>query len=134
MRDGRTREQKEAEREKPVQGLGARCTATLVVLTGNQQGTDYVLDAASTVLGRGPGVDIEFDDETMSREHACVEFGDEGLRVRDLGSLNGIRINGRTTNSGELAHGDRLELGELTLQLLLEERKREPRTYVVEDD
>lgn len=134
MRDGRTRKQREVERGGPDTGFASKWKATLVVLTGLRQGTDYELDAPSTVVGRGPGADLEFDDETMSRQHACLELTGDGLRVRDLGSLNGIRINGRTTNAGDLSHGDRLEIGELTLQLLLEERKREPRTYVVAED
>jgi len=106
---------------------------SLVVLSGRLQGTDYPIERASTVVGRGPGVDLAFDDETLSRQHASIEFADGGLRLRDLGSLNGVCINGGVVKSGELEHGDRFQLGDLAFQLILEKRSRAPKIHYIED-
>jgi serine/threonine protein kinase len=55
-------------------------------LSGRLQGTDYRIERASTVVGRGPGVDLAFDDETLSRQHASLEFANCGYEVeREIG-------------------------------------------------
>jgi pSer/pThr/pTyr-binding forkhead associated (FHA) protein len=105
----------------------------VVILSGRLQGTDYAIERARTVIGRGPGVDLAFDDETLSRQHASIEFADGGLRLRDLGSLNGVCINSGAVKSGELKHGDRFQLGDLAFQLILEKRLRTPKTHYIED-
>lgn len=134
MRDGYTRESREsASGRTSFADFIETWNPSLVVLSGGLQGTDYPIERASTVLGRGPDVDLAFDDETLSRQHASIEFADGGLRLRDLGSLNGVCINGGVVKSGELKHGDRFQLGDLTFQLILEKRSRTPKTHYIED-
>ena len=111
----------------------ARCRSSLVMVTGGAAGNEYPIERPRVSLGRGPGVDLEFNDGAMSREHCVIEFAGEGFRVRDLGSTNGTRVNSGSVQSADLKNGDRLELGEHVFQLVLEERPREPRTYVVPD-
>jgi len=78
------------------------------------------LDASVAVLGRDPGCDIVLNDTKCSRRHAVVEDGPEGLVVRDTGSANGIRVNGRRVERVALQPGDSLRLGDVTLKLLPE--------------
>jgi pSer/pThr/pTyr-binding forkhead associated (FHA) protein len=134
MRDGYTRESlKSSSSRTSFEDFIEAWSPSLVVLSGGLQGTDYPIERTSTVVGRGPGVDLALDDETLSRQHASIEFADGGLRLRDLGSLNGVCINGSVAKSGELKHGDRFQLGDLAFQLILEERPRAPKTHYVED-
>jgi len=133
MRDGRT-----VKRAAPLRGgfeeFFARYEPTLVVTRGHSAGAEHLLDRAKLVLGRGPGVDVAFDDDEMSSQHAAIEFSGEGLRICDLGSTNGTFVNGKPVHARDLAAGDRIELGRHGLQLRLEERQREPRVYLMPDD
>jgi pSer/pThr/pTyr-binding forkhead associated (FHA) protein len=134
MRDGRTRKVTVPAKTDGAEAFLARHRVTLVVLAGDAAGTEYELSRARTILGRGPGVDIAIADSTMSRQHAAFEIATDGVHARDLGSTNGIRVNGESVDATSLAHGDRLEIGGQQLRFLLEEREREPRTYVVDVD
>ena len=102
----------------------ARKRAILVVLAGPSAGTEYELCSESIVLGRGPGADVVFDDGSMSRQHAALELMVDGYRVRDMGSTNGIEVNGASIPASDLKHGDKISMGEHVLQYVLEERTR----------
>ena len=110
-----------------------RHRAALVVISGNDPGSEFELDQAKLSLGRGPGVDLAFEDSSMSREHAVFEYADGGFRVRDLGSTNGTHLNDAPVQTGDLSHGDRLRLGEHVFQFLLEDITPSPQTYVLTD-
>lgn len=132
MRDGRTRKSLEpSSGPTPFSEFVQTWNVSLVVLNGAMQGTDYAIEQPNTVMGRGPDVDLAFADDTLSRQHARLEFADGGLRLRDLGSLNGSRINGGEILTGDLKHGDRFQLGDLQFQLVFEERPRVPKTHHV---
>ncbi len=134
MRDGRTVERITRKPGADLAAFLARFDATLVVVRGFVAGDEHALDRPKLVLGRGPGVDLAFDDAEMSCQHAAIEWSGEGFRVCDLGSTNGTLVNGKRVQAHELAPGDRLELGRHVLQLRLEERAPEPRVYCVPDD
>jgi pSer/pThr/pTyr-binding forkhead associated (FHA) protein len=135
MRDGRTRKSIENQVGRtPYSEFFNSFDASLVVLTGNLQGSDFPIEQATTVLGRGPGADLELTCETLSRKHACLDFADGGLRLRDLGSLNGVRINGDLVDQVDLDHGDKFQIGDLVLQLVLEPRSPVPKTHYIAED
>jgi pSer/pThr/pTyr-binding forkhead associated (FHA) protein len=76
-------------------------------------GPDIVVNADLIVVGRDPGCDARIDSLRVSRMHCClIEVGGVVL-VRDLGSTNGIRINGRRRQSGRLRPGDELSVAHL---------------------
>lgn len=105
--------------------------ATIVQVSGGAAGSEYELDRARITLGRGPDTDLVFDDTAMSREHAALELGDDGYRVVDLGSTNGVLVNGAQVSTADLKHGDRLQLGDHVFQYVLEERESSPREFEV---
>ena len=111
-----------------------RWRGALVIVAGGPEGTEHELDQPKLSVGRGPGVDLAFDDSAMSREHAVLEFAEDSFRIRDLGSTNGTLLNGDDVKSRALSHGDRLQLGEHVFQFVLEKRERQPRTYVIPED
>jgi pSer/pThr/pTyr-binding forkhead associated (FHA) protein len=133
MRDGRTRKQ-EGRREGGLDSFLERHEATLVVVRGAAPGKEHDLDGPKLVIGRGPDVDLPFEDEEMSSHHAAIEWSGSGFRVCDLGSTNGTFVNGARVQARDLAHGDRLQLGRHLLQLRLEARRSQPKVYAIQDD
>jgi pSer/pThr/pTyr-binding forkhead associated (FHA) protein len=122
MRDGLTRKLAASDRNAGFTRFLAEVRASLVVLEGGVVGAEHEIERPSTLLGRGPEVDLAFADPAMSKEHACLEWSDGSLRLRDLGSMNGVSLNGAP-----------VQLGEHVFQLVLEQRRREPRAYVLPD-
>lgn len=88
----------------------------LVVLTGAAAGARHALAPAQTV-GRGRAATIVLPDATASRVHARLTLGTDGLRVQDLGSKNGVRVNGVRIERRPfpLRVGDELTVGETSL-------------------
>lgn len=111
-------------------GFLAKHRVSLVVIGGGPEGMEHELDAPKVVIGRGPGADLTFADDAMSRTHVCFEAGATGFGVRDLGSTNGMRINGESTQAAALEHGDRLQIGEHVFQYIVEARES-TRTYLL---
>jgi pSer/pThr/pTyr-binding forkhead associated (FHA) protein len=134
MRDGLTRKLATRERNDGFEVFLAEFRASLVVAQGPAAGMEYEVERPRTTLGRGPGVDLSFADASMSKVHAELEWSAGRLRLRDLGSMNGVRVNGAPVQVSDLKHGDRFELGEHVFQLVLEPREREPRTYLLPDE
>lgn len=129
MRDGMT-----AKLERPAAGRSfddfrQGFEARLVLLNSDEAGREYPVETERVTLGRGPGVDLAFDDAAMSRQHAALVFENGAFRLSDLGSTNGLEVNGRQIDEREVGHGDRFSLGALDFQLVVEERESEPDVY-----
>ena len=71
----------------------------------------HELTAAQISVGRTEESDIWIDDPSVSVRHA--EFALVGGRytLRDLGSTNGIRVNGKAVSEAQLNPGDRVRFG-----------------------
>jgi hypothetical protein len=63
------------------------------------------------LIGRAARCDVVLDDQTVSRRHALLLFRDGGWIVRDMGSKNGVTVNGTKVGRCRLDPGDRLALG-----------------------
>ncbi|MFN7989557.1 MAG: sigma 54-interacting transcriptional regulator [Thermoanaerobaculia bacterium] len=87
----------------------------LVIVAGPSRGVEVALEAGEVVLGRDSACGVCLPDATLSRRHAVLSSTPEGWRLRDLGSLNGLRVNGLSTAEHFLAPGDRIELGSSVL-------------------
>ena len=61
-------------------------------------------------MGRHPSCDARLDSLRVSRHHCCISHEDGELFVRDLGSTNGVRINGERVKLGRLRMGDELSI------------------------
>jgi len=100
----------------------ARHRAVLVILGGAARGMELEIDRARVTLGRGPGVDFAFDDATMSREHAALEFVGGGFRIRDLASTNGTQVNDVHVALLDLKGGEHIQAGDHTFQFQVDSR------------
>jgi hypothetical protein len=68
--------------------------------------------AGGGTIGRSHDCDIVVEDLGVSRRHARVRPSGEGWTVEDLGSTNGLRVNGKGVRGTRLLRaGDRVELG-----------------------
>lgn len=110
----------------------ARHHAAIVVLAGPRRGSELPLHRPRVVIGRAMEADLVFQDETVSREHAAIAFRGGSFVVEDLGSSNGTWVNGEQVAVQALRHGDRIKLGHLELQVLIEVREPTPHTHVLE--
>lgn len=66
----------------------------------------------ATIIGRGVDCQVALDDPLVSRRHARIVVGSDRALVEDLGSRNGVSLNGtRVQGLTQLADGDRLRVG-----------------------
>jgi len=106
-------------------------TASMVILTGPRAGAAFSLAKPRTIVGRGPGVDVAFEDPAMSRQHLALEIREGRFHVRDLDSTNGVMLNGRIVTAAELKHGDRLKAGDHEMELIVDDPRPARHTYVL---
>jgi pSer/pThr/pTyr-binding forkhead associated (FHA) protein len=66
------------------------------------------------VLGRHSEADIRLPLPDVSRRHCRFVFDHGQWRIFDLGSLNGILVNGKRVDSAELHEGDVIAIGGFT--------------------
>ncbi|HEY7630206.1 MAG TPA: DUF3662 and FHA domain-containing protein [Thermoleophilaceae bacterium] len=74
-------------------------------------GRRTVLSGARVVLGRSRDCDVVLDDPNVSRRHAELRRQGETWMVADLGSTNGVKVNGRRVEHAVLKAGDEITLG-----------------------
>ena len=77
------------------------------------------LDKAVILFGRHPECDVVItSSRKVSRKHCCVAQVNNSFVVRDLGSMNGVRVNGKTVKqSARLRLGDELIVGDVVFHL-----------------
>jgi adenylate cyclase len=87
----------------------------LVSTAGDQ--TFELPEGRTLVVGRGGASDIAIYDPTISRRHAELTVGADGVWVKDLGSSNGTCINGARITAGRLAPDDSVTFGKVSFRL-----------------
>jgi predicted component of type VI protein secretion system len=98
--------------------------AQLLALT---EGPSILLDKPILLFGRHPECDVQLHSRKVSRRHCCVAQVSDYLVVRDLGSTNGIRINGVRVLEGRLQAGDELTVGNFRYQICWDSPAKQPR-------
>jgi hypothetical protein len=71
----------------------------------------FALHSQWTRIGRSLAADVRFDDPTVSRRHALIVRGPDGVRVLDDRSLNGVFVNGKRVEWSTLQDGDEVLVG-----------------------
>ena len=74
----------------------------------------------STVIGRQADCNIHIEDATVSGRHARLDQNEGAWQLVDLGSTNGVYLNGKTIDTIELQDGSTFSLGTHTFEFLLE--------------
>jgi pSer/pThr/pTyr-binding forkhead associated (FHA) protein len=92
----------------------------LVVRYGNTAKKQFILGEGSTVLGRARGCDVELESPDISSVHCVITSGPEGLRIRDLNSRAGTRLNGdRVRGEYQLRDQDVIQLGPFSFDVVI---------------
>lgn len=85
--------------------------AILVVKRGPDKGGVFQINKISVTLGRAPESDIYLEDSSVSRQHAVIFKQDDVRHIKDLGSVNGVFVNGQRIDSAPLSIGDAVVIG-----------------------
>ncbi len=88
----------------------------LIVSDGRRQ--RELLLVSKLVVGRDPTCDLSEADPLLSRRHAEFTVSGDDIVVRDLGSRNGIYLNGARVAEGTLQSGDVIRIGHLQMRYL----------------
>ncbi|HMJ13058.1 MAG TPA: FHA domain-containing protein [Polyangiaceae bacterium] len=93
----------------------ARSTPSVALL--RFRGRERCLAPGEYLIGRAPTSDIVVSSARASRTHARLQVNEERVSIEDLGSANGVFVNGRRI-AGEcgLAAGDRVSIGDDELE------------------
>ena len=94
----------------PAAGPASNGVATLVGLEGLEQGRRFEI-VRTAIVGRLPECQVVLTDASVSRRHARIQLEGDRWTVTDLGSTNGLRVNGRDVAAAEVRDGDRVEFG-----------------------
>ena len=94
-------------RNPPGSNFCSSCGAVLA-----HPGEDTTITFLPEALSGEGATDEEL---TVSRRHAEVVRGDDGYRVKDVGSLNGTYLNRERIDEAPLASGDEVQIGKFKL-------------------
>lgn len=85
----------------------------LIQISGKETGQAHKLSGASVIkIGRDPASQIILDDPHISRNHAEILMGKhKDTVIRDLGSTNGVFVNGKKITEQALCDGDKILIG-----------------------
>jgi pSer/pThr/pTyr-binding forkhead associated (FHA) protein len=89
----------------------------------------FSLSAGTYRIGRSPTSDICIDDASVSRAHATLRVDRERVVIDELGSRNGVRVNGAVRRGATvLTPGDRVQFGEVEFELVVSEQVPDERS------
>ncbi|MGW1275906.1 FhaA domain-containing protein [Streptomyces tsukubensis] len=91
----------------PLPGAQVRCWIEI-------NGTRHQISRATLVLGRSTEADVRIDDPGVSRRHCEIRTGTPPT-IQDLGSTNGIVVDGQHTTRATLRDGSRIVVGSTTI-------------------
>jgi pSer/pThr/pTyr-binding forkhead associated (FHA) protein len=101
-----------AKRPAPQRAAGPQLRG----LSGPVNGKTFPL-SGTMLIGRVAGVDLQVDDDSVSRRHAEVVVEGREVVLRDLGSANGTTVNGAPISEDALLNaGDIIQFGVVELQ------------------
>jgi hypothetical protein len=101
--------QRDPERQSPEQRASALVATRAIVSLDDRR---YVLDGPRATIGRSKSAECVLSDPNVSRRHAELRRAESGdWTIVDLGSTNGIKVNGRRVPSTRLSPGDQVTLG-----------------------
>jgi len=98
--------------------LATGCVIT--VIEGPDAGARFAVDGQSgprVLIGQSPSCEVRLRDQRVSRRHAALDLGQDGIRLVDLGSTNGTYVSGLRAFDVQLAGGELLAIGDTLLRV-----------------
>jgi pSer/pThr/pTyr-binding forkhead associated (FHA) protein len=100
--------------------------ATLVPMEG---GSPIALDKPIILIGRNQDCDISLQTSSkISRRHCCIVQCTDRYLLRDLGSMNGVRVNGQRVVEMELKSGDEIAVADVGFTFRLDNGRPKQRS------
>lgn len=90
--------------------------AVIFELAGNEVLRASVSNMPLTV-GRGEKADLRLDYPGVSRVHCRLEAVGSLVRLSDIGSKNGVRLNGKRIDHEDLSDGDEIQIGTISVRV-----------------
>lgn len=118
-----------AQRQSPAQATSVfnvaapRRGSSRMALIGPNGHTHDIPEGSSTI-GRAPDNTIVLDSPDVSRRHARLERSGSHLRIYDLNSTNGTRINGEAIHISDVQDGDEIRIGSQVVELVSDDGGR----------
>ncbi len=85
---------------------------------GPEPGRTHPLIYGDNLIGRDAEAEVFVDRADISRRHALVRVGNDGVVVEDLGSKNGVVVDGTTIEGPRaLGHGASFQLGDVSFEV-----------------
>jgi pSer/pThr/pTyr-binding forkhead associated (FHA) protein len=88
--------------------------AALIAERGVLSQTEYQLGAVN-YLGRAEDNQVQITRPGVSRKHAVITAASGGFQLKDLGSQNGVVVNGERVTERKLTDNDRIEIADVSL-------------------
>lgn len=89
------------------------------------------LDKPIVFFGRAPECDVVLlNSRKVSRKHCCIAQIDDHFVIRDLGSMNGVRVNGKpVSREARVNAGDEVHIGDIGFRMELRnpEKRGDPK-------
>jgi transcriptional regulator with GAF, ATPase, and Fis domain len=115
--DSETAHEEHVEAETRAVGPSAsKVGMQVIVLSGSAKGTTKALGERLRI-GKAPDNDLVLADDTVSRQHCELARTDAGVKVRDLGSTNGTKVQGARVSEAIVQPGTVLKVGEVEIAL-----------------
>ena len=96
---------------KTTRGRTDAPALSAICLSGPLAGREFRFGRSWLSFGRSPDNDVVIDGALVSRHHAIVAAGPNGLTLSDLGSTNGTWLAGRRVLEQPLSEGDAFQIG-----------------------
>ena len=94
----------------------------LISMEGMETGFEFAIKAQTTAIGRDEANAIKLFHKSISRRHSVISVEAGKVYIKDLGSMNGVRVGGKRVEEQELVDGDELEIGELKFRVSIEQQ------------
>ena len=102
----------------------------LIVAAGNRTGQVIPVAGEKFIIGRAADCHLQPSSELISRYHCAILVGNDVV-VRDLGSRNGVRLNGEKISAEkQLTNGDKLVVGPLEFYIKITGDAHEPMDHL----
>jgi two-component system, NtrC family, sensor kinase len=87
----------------------------IIVVPPDGEQVRYELEERVITVGRTPANQIRITDGAASRKHCMIKLVGDCYTLVDLGSANGLFVNGDRVKEHDLIHGDRIKIGKTVL-------------------
>ncbi len=121
------------EEEENPEATRAGPPLTLEIIEGPDRGRRRRFKSVRMVIGRGQGCDVVLSDQSVSRRHVELVYGEGGTLLRDLGSGNGTKVNDERVDERQMVHDDVIAIGRTKLRFIDEQERAKRRRVDAEE-